>query len=277
MSPKEKVLYAPSERKRFEVSSDPYSRERIRQLHDVYNEVKEALPEISIAFTLGGSLAKGKRLTKETANSTDIDLYIFIDENDVENNYREMTTSNSRFAAIYHGELEDLEEALKDNEFSTRKERERTAAWRAVKDIIYQSFQRELHDGSILSQLKDDHYSDRYGIAMRGPRSIIGILEAWEIERMDYDHYFPQPSKANLAHFFQLDIGGGMKKYIRGFLQKLGEMDMEEPGKAEEKWQTVKFVLEDVERNREIPEKVRQQYPQTFIEACGRYGVQLPE
>lgn len=264
MSSEKKVLYTPSERKRFEVSPDPYSKERVKELHAAYKQIRKALPKISIAFTLGGSLTKGKRLTEETANSTDVDLYIFIDENDVENNYRRMVSSNSHFAEIYQAELG----------YSTRKEMEKIAAWRAVKDIIYESLERKLHDGTTLNQLKDDYYSDQFKIAMSGPNSIMGVLEAWEIERMDYDRHFPQPNKAHLAHVFQLDIGGGMKKYIQGFLRQLGEMDKKEPGKTEEKWQTVKFVLEDVERKRAIPEKVRRQYPQAFVEACRRYGVQ---
>lgn len=94
-----KEPYTPSPDKRFEISKDPYSRERAHLIGDVVQELRDLIPEVRLGFTLMGSLAKGKKLTAESAVGADIDLFAFVDADDVlvspyemdlEDQYRDM-------------------------------------------------------------------------------------------------------------------------------------------------------------------------------------------
>jgi len=81
-----KYPYERSPEKLFDVANDGYSRERVRVLKDVYLETKRECPDVSIAFALYGSLAKGKRLTAESAPHSDVDMVIIYDSQHVTDN-----------------------------------------------------------------------------------------------------------------------------------------------------------------------------------------------
>lgn len=73
--------YTPNPTKRFDISKDDYSRGRLRAVREVYEELKEVFPSVGVA--LFGSLSKGKVLTDESYNISDIDLVIFIDAKEI--------------------------------------------------------------------------------------------------------------------------------------------------------------------------------------------------
>src|SRR3989344_7067304 len=80
-----KVLYQRSQRKRYEISRDAFSKERISVLRELQAELSEKLP-VSLSITVMGSLLKGKKLdSEETAENTDMDLFVHIDKEELNN------------------------------------------------------------------------------------------------------------------------------------------------------------------------------------------------
>lgn len=73
-----KMAYEPSQEKRFEISGDEYSRERIEMIRLFYDKLRSFFG-VSMGLVLFGSLAKGKKLDVETKENADIDFTLFID------------------------------------------------------------------------------------------------------------------------------------------------------------------------------------------------------
>ena len=72
-----------------------------------------------------------------------------------------------------------------------------------------------------------------------------------------------------LAIYFQMGIAGGMKKYIRSFLGDLKRSENE--GKQKRYWNWIKDAVLDA-TYKDHKDLFKNNFPQTFEEACKRYG-----
>lgn len=104
-----KDLYTPSDKKRYEVSPDEFSRKRIQALRDIHHKLEAELG-IPISFSVFGSLVKGKILTTETARRADIDMWIDLDQEDLPINKKKEIAKLVREGFLYeiHQRKEDL-------------------------------------------------------------------------------------------------------------------------------------------------------------------------
>ncbi len=251
-----KIPYHPSERKRFDVSPDQISRERLRVLKTEYDRWHQRLPEIGIGFSLFGSLSKGKALMIETAALTDVDLHLFIDLDDVTTHAAELFVNGSDFARS------------RDyiNRHQTDDETPINPNWDAVAHTIGSDLRERFYDrpNSIADLAVQDHPIQR-----RGPLSILGTVERYlEPDPYDAVDYF------QLAAPWHLDVGGGLKPYRQAFLRELSS-DRFTPNKRDKYWLTIAQAVAEVERygQANIPETIRKHYPRTFDEAVQYYGL----
>jgi hypothetical protein len=101
-----KIPYSPSQEKRFEVSVDEYSRERLKVAELFYDKMKQ-LFDVSMGLVLFGSLVKGKTLNNETKESADIDLTLFVDLDEYQDKYIENLRKNRDFFDFELRRLDD--------------------------------------------------------------------------------------------------------------------------------------------------------------------------
>ena len=70
--------YTQDQEYRFRISKDSFSRERYQTIKDAVNELVQIFPDRGLAFTLFGSLTKGKLLrTEDEAFRTDVDMLCY--------------------------------------------------------------------------------------------------------------------------------------------------------------------------------------------------------
>jgi len=276
-----KVPYVPSERKRWEISKDPYSRERVRKLHDTYKFMREALTykdaqsgeekSVDIGVVLEGSLSKGKVLTDKTQRSADIDFITFYDLDELICHKDDILREHpfGVFAVKYHETLDDL---ISDPIIKT--EMDRTGDLGVYAQLVVSEAIRAQFAEAVDKNLPDPEkiVFRVIPLAENGDESIFGsVMEKYKSSGnkalapglvRDYDYL--------VSMYFHLDIGGGMKKFIRGFLRQIDEMSDEERDNV---WSFVRNAVEKTERGGEIPNEIRRQFPQTFFDACEFYRV----
>jgi len=276
-----KRSYTPSEEKRFAVSPDSYSRERLKTIRSIYLDLKQELPDVSIAFSLGGSLAKGKELTADSAGTTDIDLYVFYDDEQARINYAHLLQKNPAYTELFNKKVQIIRRRREERKEHPEEEYVgQVAGSEAVKEYINNFIKTKMRAN--LENMGFTEATFEKGcsiipevITASEHNSIMDRLRKYE-DSLGYPDYFgehPQQASAlSLAKCFYLDMGGGFKKYRQEFLKQLGVMGK---ATAEEKWQNVKNAIEGIERAGDIPDKTKPQYPQTFTDACKYYGVNI--
>src|SRR3989344_6495150 len=92
-----RISYEPSKKKRFEISNDEYSKERLETLKLFYDSMKQ-LFDVPMGLVLFGSLAKGKELDDAKKESADIDFTLFVDLDNYQEKYIENLKRNPIFA-----------------------------------------------------------------------------------------------------------------------------------------------------------------------------------
>lgn len=286
---REKILYEPPVKKRFEVSQDPYSRERVNVLKTIKTEVGQALLGVSIALTLSGSLSKGKILTAESAGYSDVDFSIFFDSDEVRLNHSRLMQLSPIYARKFDLELMYADSFPDYVKFLGRKVVEKTddsfKGWPMsqedkerykLKRFSVRAGQTCLRD--MTDKLLDGKpFLHDFGvrqISLDGGDSITSAVT--ELQKALKDFSYSESALDNLvfsvAKYFCLDVGGGMKKYRHAFLMQLGELGQED---AQKKWQAVNFAIEKYERRAVIPPGIQNQFPKTYQEACHYYGLKV--
>jgi hypothetical protein len=101
-----KTPYLPSQEKRFDISKDEYSRERLKVAELFYDKMKQIF-DVSIGLVLFGSLVKGKILDNNTKESADIDLTLFVDLDEYQDKYIENLRKNRDFFDFELRRLDD--------------------------------------------------------------------------------------------------------------------------------------------------------------------------
>lgn len=105
-----KVPYEPNQEKRFRISDDEYSKERVWKIELFYKKMRDFF-EVSMGLVLFGSLAKGKVLDMETKENADVDLTLFIDVDEYNEKYVENLKKSDTFLFFEKGRLNTYAES----------------------------------------------------------------------------------------------------------------------------------------------------------------------
>ncbi len=264
----EKSPYRPAPHKRFYISPDPDSRERVQTLYATVQEMRRTIPFFA-GVTLFGSLSKGKPLDQDTAAETDIDIFAFIDHPALIKNAGQFAKENEYFN-------QEVEGAVTQDRWST-------SFW----DILPKG-QEELNIVSAEKYINDYlHYKMELdiGYGLRIPRrlhilpQIIGLSGDYS-----FAHQFQiaaelptDEDKAaafsrlieDTSPLFCLDIGGGLKPYRAAVIDVLSSQSKSDRTSF---WSHLRSVSIELERPGTVPRRVRSQYPRTFADAVHHYG-----
>ncbi len=269
-----KVDYNSSEHKRFEISQDRYSRERIRNLKEMFTELKKDL-NIDLGMILFGSLSKGKALNHKTHNLSDIDVTIyinqgqfkkkcfsFIKEKKLTQEFKEelILAKNNSFSVSQA--QKSLQNKTKPNSYDSEnlKKLKFIAAKKIIDKFIFNKFEKLFPD------IEFNAYRD-VDIQLIDDSSIKDSINQLigSVDTADYEGNVFQ-----LARYFALDVGGGMKKYRQNFLNSIAKYAKTERDRI---WTMVSDAVVSFERKNNIPISIRSQYPKTYEQACKYYGV----
>lgn len=239
--------YEPSKVKRFEISKDEESQERLKTVLYAFRALNRAVPELQIGFSLFGSLSRGKKIDQGNEGSTDIDLCIFFND-----------------------------EVLKDFD---------------VFKSVYQNIEKLIYG---VNEPFDDNYYKNTSLSARDSK--IGLMISLYLMRKigkkyDLQYFFQKINEElilNDPDFFEdvyavrniylialfgLDVGGGLKKYQKKFVETLLKFDKV---KRDMIWKRIAERLKTGERGyKEIPEKVLKQYPEDFDKLCKSLKISL--
>lgn len=246
-----KFPYTPPAEKRYAVSRDSTTQERIEFIRDLQKRLTEYFG-IEIGITLYGSITKGKDLSdREVAAASDIDCNIFFDGDYVSEHYGEF--------------LEKFPGLKKYNQPNSNDSPE-------YQELCKQDVFRYFIKHEIPKIIKDD------------VKMLPGLLEPEMIltstQRLeDIDYHLEQlsggdgnyltgmtPDMPDIARLFQLDVGGIAPKYRRIFLKALSERNKET---QERVWSLINSKIRSQERYGSGPGI--KNLPRTFAEAYEKY------
>lgn len=261
--------YEPSQSKAFGVSKDKISRERLDLLMLIIKEVQNVLPGVDVSMSLFGSLSKGKEIEISTAHATDVDAILYVDLDQLTTKYNGLSDENS--STDLENQLLNLKrQGIKmDGDFS-----------RPV---------------SVVRKFYSKYFSDR--LSERGVKLGLAIISNVELIRKKGEHsimhnsnlldmthngghrYATQINAMVVGAFFQLDVGGKLKKYKQQFFSDLAVLWKESPRIAQEKWsntlRAIQFFArgsgkEDFE-NFQLDPKQSKLFPPPDVEATLKY------
>ena len=273
MNKAEKVSYVPSQTKRFEISNDPISRERLAALTAMIKELRNKHPFV-VGAILFGSLSKGKRLDENIADKSDIDFIIYLDADALIANFSDF--EKERDSKRYK-EMEEIDEELHEH-YDPRTKEQKTlelAGW-YINDLAEKTF---------AANLPGNRQSPKGIGFLAKPISLTGDYSIHEtFKRTFRSHnleYFASRTDNNLEplHYsdvalpWGLDVGGGLVEYRKAYLTQLRELSKEE---RDLEWRVTTRIIKFYERQGDIPEGFKAQYPETFDEALRYYGIKAP-
>lgn len=273
MDNKDKVPYIPTSAKRFEISHDSFSRERLTAIAAMVKELRKNHPFVAGA-SLFGSLSKGKQLDKEAADKSDVDLIIYIDPDELKRNYDsfEQDRDKQRF-----NEWEDIDKEFHEH-YDPRSEDEKKIELTAtyISDIAKDMFQTNL---SAENQPRWDIGFVIKAISLTGEYSIHDkFIQTFEHHNLDdfanANNDLDPAFYSDVASPWGLDIGGGLAKYRKAYLTSLQRLD---PKERELEWRVTMRVVKFFERQGNIPAEIKDQYPEAYEEAVKYYGVNKPQ
>lgn len=260
----EKIPYTASRTKRFDISEDSFSRERVRAAYHALCEVRQIHPFV-VGGILLGSLTKGKVLTKETAPKTDLDLVVYIDLDEI---------AEEKWKKPNDPDFQEISQAVKmmyKMMGYPKEDRHNEVVATYVDTLVRKAIDKEL------SQDNKFEGGDNPGLKVRpisfkGEDSIFGTVES-----VGKYVNLARPSTSlapavysSVSLVWGLDLGGGLKQYRQAYLKELRELPLE---KREHHWSIVAYLISFFERNWDIPENLKRFYPQTFDEAVKYYLV----
>lgn len=259
--------YASNTEKRWAISEDESSRERIRILKEVHDFFKREVPGITIAFTLFGSLSKGRKLDRSNAEKSDIDLQIFVDSDELKQNFDEISrkhpeTEFAKFLESYKSRKDDV---ILDN-------------YALLKMFIKLSFAKRLKN---VDQIKTLSYEIKE-ISLSDDHSISSEVTRMYKRRPVDDDPADGLWSVVMCRYFHLDVGGSMKKYKEDFYRQLAERlakGGEEARKAKAIWSYLVMAMKVEERYDErLPEKLQKKYPSRNLEEfLKKRGIEIPQ
>ena len=206
-----KESYEPSE-SRFEISDDPISQDRYIKLVTAYRDLTQYIPDVHFGFSLFGSLTKGKRLRSRNLlkldlgnkNISDIDLVCYYDSADLAKHHETLFKNNREYREEY-GAIMRRKHPKADIALF-----EPSAGDETMVIIMRRRVQAPfamMHDSPVIN-------ANMGSISLDGKDSIL-----LTIDNYFFDAKHP-PRVTALARFFHFDVGGGLTRYRRDFLDK---------------------------------------------------------
>lgn len=260
----EKHPFPPSQEKRYEISPDIFSRDRIQAVYKTVMNLKAQYPFVA-GLTVYGSLSKNKFLQFSDMGKTDIDANLFIDV-DILRDFQSQLHEDEKYLNEFELVQKDMEEegiekpSLDEIEFRT------------IRNFITDRFAEICEGtGTMFAETCSAVTLNVRRIAFEGPYSLQerSFIHFPHPSFGDPDNIETQRELNTIAAAWTLDVGGGLKPYRDRFLSALGQLD---PQITEQRWQFIRRISIKWERNRweqedSVPEKIRSQYPATFQEA----------
>lgn len=261
-----KVPYEPTLKRRFELSQDPFTQERVKALLRAHRELKRDVPFFA-GMTAFGSLTKGKVLDAESAKATDVDLFLFVDVD--------------KYESMIDGFINrpDITELYK-SVFEHRREGSN------VSDHERQS-RIELVVNTYLSRKVSGIMNDSI-IPDRRPSSLVHLDGAFEFISADSEEPFsifswveddfggppasPLEDNIVIAGPLLFDIGGGMRPYREAFMKKMLTLPKD---KQDEYWKLTVNAMRIWEREGKNPPELADWYPDNFQDAVKIYKPQV--
>ena len=219
---------SPSEPKRFELSREPFARERVKGIQNAVEEMREERPEI-LSLALFGSLVKGT-----STEASDLDMYVYIDVDEIQKRYPN-SQEDLLIDRRYDFNIKRNEE-YQDATFRWKELRKDVA--NEYQDYVRQKLEaklptltraqlKDIHPNPISNELLDEMLDDIYASYMKYPNGAEsthiyfgGNITEGEEARAEVTESRLEPSQALYAMFF-LDAGGGLRKYRKYLLEKL--------------------------------------------------------
>ena len=247
-----KFSYTPPAEKRYAVSRDSVTQERIGFMRDLQKRLTEYFC-IEIGITLYGSITKGKDLSdSEVAAASDIDCNVFFDGDYVSEHYSEL--------------LEKFPGLKKYNQPNLNDSPERQAF---DKQDVFRYFIKHEIPGII-------KLDGKMPTGLLEPEVI--LTSTHRLENIDFHldqlqggdgNYVTgiTPDMPDIARLFQLDVGGIAPKYRTIFLEALAKRDEQTREKA---WSLICSKIRSQERYGWGTPGMKN-LPETFAEAYAKY------
>lgn len=250
---KERIPYQPPEGKRFEVSRDAYTKERLVALKEMYREFQDELP-FDVGLSLFGSLSKGKELSEQSVGRTDIDIVVFADRDEAIDSFEAIAAKHPEVQAQFDEHYKEFHNVVNA---------ERSAKRYTMRGYLEKVFWEKMNDKtkSLEHSLPAVH-AFFYTLP----------VESWRKNQQEFRNFIaaifdpitPHVEMGGLHHMFHLNIGG-MKKFRSAFFECLSQ----EPDK-EETWRRISQNTLLIEKGREPDRDIR--FPKSFDEAVMVYG-----
>jgi hypothetical protein len=248
MNGPEKKSYTPPPAKRYDISRDELSQRRFDVLRGMYGELTATLP--SLGLSLFGSLSKGKPLSQESARHADIDLTVYVDSDELDRKIAELSQKYPGYLNWRKAFNEIRKSAVPD--FS--------------RSDVFEEFIRAL----IIERMKDSEPL----FDMKNMSHV--VVSALPIGT--YEQHPDSLRRGAMYALFHLDVGGGLKKYRRAFLNGLAKLS---EGARQRLWGEVYdevLFRERLMTGDAVPAELAKQFPKTYEEAYRYYvGEPLPQ
>jgi len=270
MDSEAKVSYTPSKTKRFEVSHDPISRERLTALVTTVRELRNNYPFVAGAV-LFGSLSKGKRLDEHIAGKSDVDLIIYLDTDELKRNYENFVKDRDQEK---FNEFEEIDKELHEY-YDPRSEDEKILE-------LTRGYLGDVAEDTFAANLTGKKQPPKSMGFVIKPISITGDYSIYETFRRVFKYHNLDNFASSVSNDLEplhysavalpwgLDVRGGMAKYRKSYLTQLQQLSKQE---RDLEWRVTMRVIKFYERQGDIPKKIKGQYLNTFDEALRYYGV----
>jgi hypothetical protein len=243
----EKVPYTPPAHKRYEVSRDPITQERIAYMRDLQKQLSTDFG-VEIGLSLFGSITKGKELiSEEVANATDIDCVFYFSGDEVAKKYDRLVVEFPAMSKYYHGS---------DNDLEIYRDQHRGLAFKCFLKFEYLPELLKNADSA-----KPEVNADVVWLSVKYLTNI-----AYQLEELEGNSFFGTGGLAEIVRLFQLDVGGVLPKYRAIFLNALAK---ESEPMQEKVWGLILRKIRSDERYK--GESSIQHLPETFSEAYTKY------
>ncbi|MDP3725953.1 MAG: nucleotidyltransferase domain-containing protein [bacterium] len=270
--------------KRFSLNKEEFALKRITALKETVQEMKKRYPEI-ISFGLFGSMSRG-----QMTETSDIDGYLFVDAEQVQNAENELYGKNAQSVVEYHRDAsgedvvksvytyphfrDEIDEGYQRSLQNTLHQRIPDFSEEQIKHVRVLPLSNEVID-TLVDDLINSHegwreYNERLQTVYPQGASEKEILASKDNLNMPQTYF---DISLLLRSIFHVDVGGGLKLYRAYLIEKL-----EKAGPVGRHiW---KRIIEDVERweqklgsKGKLPTEVR--YPRTLVEAKDVYGFKV--
>lgn len=272
--------YESSQAKRWEVSKDETSRERLKKLKEIYDYFKEQVPGVTVALSLFGSLSKGKELNDQNKDNSDVDVSVFVDYGELMEKFKKILEDRpeSEFVKYVKDQAEEYK-SLYPKALSFDSDNSKDFIKDALKEFIEDKFKE--YFGHLPSG-KETAPIIVKPIGLNNESSIAHTANIFYNHKLSGNEEAIELWTLQIARYFHLDVGGGMKKYKEGFYQELAQL-LAAGGKqaeyAKSLWGSIVAAMKSIERPADnLTLELEQKFPSGDLEEfLEKQGIVIPK